>query len=342
MVLLQILSSTRCSNVYRWPKMKHQANTCRKSVPVIPGVTATVPELLRTRPQGKKVGFAPGGRISTHQWGTNASIFHGRGMEFSEARQYQPGDDVRAIDWQVTARTGRAHTKLFQEERERPVHLLVDLRSMMQFGTRVRFKSHLAAEVAAMLAWVALDGGDRLGALVLQRSGLADFRAARTRHAMLRFFETLSQETAPEDRDGVALNNSVSEVGLADAVLRLQRVCRPGSLAFVISDFNDFNSQTERELQRLSHRAHVTAIQICDPLDAMLPATGGRISDGSGAVSLSTLGRRSLQDYADAFTERRERLGTLCNRAGMVLHTLDTDSDPTQILYPVRPRRKVA
>jgi len=326
--------------------MKHQAIKGRHNTPEIPGVTATVPDLLRTRPTGKRVGFAPGGRVSTHQWGTNSSIFHGRGMEFSEARQYQPGDDVRAIDWRVTARTGKAHTKLFQEERERPVHLLVDLRSMMQFGTRIRFKSHLAAEVAAMLAWVAHDGGDRVGSLVLHRSGLSDFRAARTRGAMLQFFEKLSEQTVPEIPESIknttGSNTTNAEVTLADGVRRLHRVCRPGTLAFVISDFNDFNADTERELQRLSHRAHVTAIQISDPLDVMLPPNGGRISDGAGAVSLASVNKDALQDYAEAFADRRTRLENLCKKGGMVLHSLDTHSDPSQLLYPTQPSRRAA
>ena len=320
--------------------MKQTEDKMRHQTPVIPGVTATVPELLRARPAGKQVGFAPGGRVSTHQWGTNASMFHGRGMEFSEARQYEPGDDVRAIDWRVTARTGKTHTKLFQEERERPVHLLVDLRSMMQFGTRVRFKSHLAAQVAAMLAWVALDGGDRVGALVLQRSGLTDFRAARTRVAMLRFFETLSEQTVPED--SATEPDSKPEATLADGISRLHRVCRPGSLAFLISDFTDLDVQAERELQRLAHRAHVTAIQVVDPLDAVLPSSGGRISDGAGAVSLAALGKNALAEYTNSYNERCARLQALSRKGAMVLHTLDTGSDPAQILYPTRNRRKAA
>ena len=317
------------------PKLEKRA----EKIPVIPGITATVSDLLRARPTGKQVGFAPGGRVSTHQWGTNASIFHGRGMEFSEARQYQPGDDVRAIDWRVTARTGKTHTKLFQEERERPVHILVDLRSMMQFGTRKRFKSNLAVEIAAMLSWVAHDGGDRLGALVLQRSELSDFRAARTRVAMLSFFETLSEQTVPISREKHDVVQGDNEVSLADGLRRLQRVSRPGTLVFVISDFSDFDSYTERQLQRLSHRAHVTAIQVCDPLDQMLPASTGRISDGSDSIELSTIGKNILHDYADAFIERRHRLEAMCKQSGMVLHVLDTTCDPQQILYPKGPRK---
>lgn len=295
------------------------------------GVVATVPELLRARPPRHQTGFAPGGRVSTHGWGTNASVFRGRGMEFSEARAYQPGDDVRAIDWRVTARTGTAHTKLFQEERERPVYILVDMRAMMQFGTRVRFKSHLAAEVAAMLAWVGHDGGDRVGGLILSRDGLMDFRAARTRKSVLRFLEKISEETEPEHATG-------HEVMLAAGLRRLRRSCKPGTLAFVISDFNDFDDLTARELRHLGHSAQVTAIEITDPLDEMLPPGGGRISDGTGGLSLASLGRRDVQNYAKAFAERHARLETLCRKSRMALHHLHTGDDPKAILNPSKPR----
>ncbi|MBT5031007.1 MAG: DUF58 domain-containing protein, partial [Proteobacteria bacterium] len=95
--------------------------------------------------------------------GETRSKFRGRGMEFEEVRQYQPGDDIRNIDWRVSARTGGTYTKLFCEERERPVHIVVDQRNSMFFGSAQRFKSVLAAEVASALAWAALAGSDRIG-----------------------------------------------------------------------------------------------------------------------------------------------------------------------------------
>lgn len=295
------------------------------------GIIATLPELLRARPPRGQTGFAPGGRVSTHQWGANASIFRGRGMEFAEARAYQPGDDVRSIDWRVTARTGKAHTKLFQEERERPVHILIDLRAMMQYGTRVRFKSHMAAEVAAMLAWVGHDGGDRVGGLILSRSGVLDFRAARTRRSVLRFLEAISEETRPQHEIG-------HEVMLAAGLRRLRGVCRPGALAFVISDFNDFDDLTAQELRRLSHRSHVTAIEITDPLDEVLPSNGGLISDGTTGLPIASMGRDVLRDYSAEFTKRHERLENICRSSGLALHHLHPGDDPARILFPSKPK----
>ncbi|MCR9134688.1 MAG: DUF58 domain-containing protein [Alphaproteobacteria bacterium] len=290
------------------------------------GIEASTSELIRARPPRTVTGFAPSGRVSTHQWGTNNSVFRGRGMEFAESREYQPGDDVKHVDWKVTARTGRAHTKLFQEERERPVHILLDLRNMMHFGSRIRFKSHLAAEIAAQLAWVGHDGGDRVGGLILTRRGVRDFRAARTRRGVLRFIDAISDETrlARENAD---------ELSLAQGIRRLRHECRPGALAFVISDFSDFDETCEQELRRLSKSPHVTNILITDPLDSELPPRGGRISDGHKALSLSGLKRTALHDYAEAFRQRRQRLEQSCRQRGMAFHALSTSDNATSILH---------
>lgn len=291
------------------------------------GIVATLPDLVRARPQRGLAGFAPSGRVATHQWGANRSIYRGRGMEFAESRLYQPGDDVKSIDWRVTARTGHTHTKLFQEERERPIVILTDLRAMMQFGTRSRFKSHLAAEVAAMMAWTGHDGGDRVGGLILTRDGLRDFRAARTRRSVLGLLEALSEETRLERVSG-------TEVTLAQALRRLRHRNRPGTLAFVISDFSDLSDEAETELRHLAVNAHVTNIQITDPFDAALPPRGGRLTDGEHALAVSVLGGRKLERYAQDFEARRERLERVSRQHGMVCHFLQTPDDPASILHP--------
>lgn len=291
------------------------------------GIVATLPELVRVRPQRGLTGFAPSGRVATHQWGANRSVYRGRGMEFAESRIYQPGDDVKSIDWRVTARTGQAHTKLFQEERERPIVILTDMRAMMQFGTRNRFKANLAAEVAAMMAWTGHDGGDRVGGLVMTREGLRDFRASRTRRALLGFLEVLSEETRLERPMG-------PEATLAHALRRLRHRNRPGTLAFVISDFSDFDDDAETELRHLAVNAHVTNIQISDPFDAALPPRGGRLTDGEHALAVSALGGRKLEKYAQQFEARRARLELVSRHHGMVCHFLQTQDDPGWILHP--------
>ena len=129
--------------------------------------------------------------------GGYVSPYRGRGMEFEEVRAYQPGDDIRNMDWRVTARTGRPHTKLFREERERPVLFLVDLGPSMAFGTRVAFKSVVAARAAALLAWAARDNGDRIGGIVFAGKRHRELRPAARERGMLPFSRHWSTCNSP-------------------------------------------------------------------------------------------------------------------------------------------------
>lgn len=305
----------------------------------LPGITASLNDLIRVRPDRRMTGFAPSGKVATHQWGSNQSVFKGRGMEFAESRTYQAGDDVRNIDWRVTARTGKTHSKLFQEERERPVQLLVDMRVMMQFGTRKRFKSNLAAEVAAQLAWVGYDGGDRVGGLLLTRSGMQAFRGARTRRSVLHFLEHLSAQTQPSSQ---ALSQELPQdlslgLSLAQGIHRLRKITRPGTLVFILTDGHDFDHQAAQELTRLAQHTHLTFIQISDVFDKALPPSG-RLSDGADVVALGGLSKQQRSAYATAYQQRQQHLLQTCRQHGIVLHHLQTDDNPTAILRPRRQR----
>jgi uncharacterized protein (DUF58 family) len=296
------------------------------------GLVAPFTALVRSRPDRRTTGFAPGGKVRTHQSGTNRSVFRGRGMEFDEARIYQPGDDARSIDWRVTARTGKMHTKLFHEERERPVLILVDLRASMHFGTRVQFKSVLAATVAAELAWVGIDGGDRIGGFILLPNGVRSFPATRNTSAMLRLLKALSEGTKPEDeQDGEAI-----ELPLHTAVDRLRQVSRPGTLVFIVSDFADFDERTERAIKRLSLHAHVTNVLVYDQLDTMLPHGNQRISDGEHVTLLAALGRASIENHARMFRDRRDRLERICRQRGMSFLAIPTSASARDVLVPHR------
>jgi uncharacterized protein (DUF58 family) len=298
-----------------------------------PGVEAAPSELIHARPDKTQTGFAPAGRVSTHLWGANRSVFRGRGMEYAESRAYSPGDEPRTIDWRHTARTGRTYTKLYHEERERPVFLLVDLREAMQFGTVRRFKAHLAAEIAAMLAWTAHDGGDRVGALILTRRGLDEVAPSRSRAALLALLRRLSDGTLTDMEPG-------NEPDMANALKRLTKVCRPGTLVFVVGDFADLDGAVETEFQRLSRRAHVTCIALHDRMEADLPPRGGRISDGASAISVTRLGTPDRSRHHESFADRQTRLANLCGRLGMARHVLSTADEAKSILVPRTGRKR--
>ena len=218
-------------------------------------------------------------RVNSLQTGAYVSHFRGRGMEFDESRPYQPGDDPRSIDWRVTARSTTAYTKLFREERERPVLVCADLRSNMHFATRGCFKSVNAARAAALIAWAAHHRGDRLGGLIFGDTTHRELKPRLGRRAALRFVHQLA-----EHRDWPRTNKkgsepflSVSEKGsdpFAQAMSSLRRVARPGRLVVVISDFIGFDRAAQSYLSSVARHNEVLAVFMNDPLERRLPPPG--------------------------------------------------------------------
>ncbi|WP_341987348.1 DUF58 domain-containing protein [Azorhizobium sp. AG788] len=299
------------------------------------GLVARLDELIATRPGGAD-GFSPSARVRTHQNGGYRSAFRGRGMEFDEVRAYQPGDDIRTIDWRVTARTGRTHTKLFQEERERPVLILLDARTFMRFGTRDTFKSVLAAKAAAVLTWVSMEGGDRVGGAVVMPSGIVSHRPQRSRGRILGFVKAMAEAT----QNGFGAPPPRLEPTLAEAIGRLRQGSRPGTLVFLVSDFHDFDAAAARELNRLSLQCQVTNVFVFDALEAATPRGGHYpVSDGEAISSLNADSAAVRAAYAQRFAARRDAVEALSRQRGMAFIPLQTGDDPAILLHPERMQR---
>lgn len=297
------------------------------------GIVASVAELVARRGDAARLDATPRGRVRTLHAGAYASAFRGRGMEFDETRAYQPGDDVRAIDWRVTARTGRVHTKLFHEERERPVLMLVDQRPHMRFGTRDAFKSVVAARAAATVAWAARDRGDRIGGLIVGEGPLRRGLHApqRSRARLLHFLSALSDATASHERAGTG--SELPPHPLADALALLARTSRPGTLLWIISDFADLDDEAARQLSRLARRCQVACVLVHDALEAEMPSSDAyRVSDGARVLELPTGSRRWREEYAARFAARRETLETLCRERGMGFVAIRTGDDVAALL----------
>ncbi|MGZ5026261.1 MAG: DUF58 domain-containing protein, partial [Methylobacter sp.] len=191
--------------------------------------------------------------IRAGQSGGYLSRFKGRGMEFEEARTYQPGDDIRSIDWRVTARTGETHTKVFREERERPVFISVDDRPAMHFATRGVFKSVLAAKLAGLLAWAAQHHGDRIGGQLFTDIVCRELKPQNGKHAVLRFLNAIVNR-------GGLVTEAAPTITLEQVLARLMQHARPGSLVYIISDFRGINDQVETYLAKLSRHCEVVLI----------------------------------------------------------------------------------
>ncbi|HEX7079893.1 MAG TPA: DUF58 domain-containing protein [Gammaproteobacteria bacterium] len=289
----------------------------------------TLDRLIRLKAAGETLTLATP-RVRALAAGGHLSAFKGRGVEFDESRPYQPGDDLRTMDWRVTARTGKPHTKVFREERNRPVIVWLDLRAPMLFGTRGVYKAVRAAEAAALVAWSAIGNGDRLGGLVFSETEHHERRPRLGRRAAL----TLLQLIAENGFWSPAASADAASSGAADhALVRLTRVARPGSLAFLFSDFHALGDDADRHLRQLASHGDVFLVHCFDPVEAELPPPGRyRILVGGRSVSIDTSDQALRARYRRQFEARRARLGALARVPG--IHVIDcaTSDDPRAVL----------
>lgn len=193
--------------------------------------------------------------------GTYHSAYKGKGIEFEEVREYQPGDDVRSIDWNVTARLGHPYVKNFREERELTVMLIVDLSSSCNFGSKEHSKRRWIAEIAALLAFAATGNSDRVGLATFADKVMTYLPPKRGKRHVLRIIRELM--TAP---------SSSRQTNLAAALAFIGKVQRRQTVCFIISDFiaGDFS----HELKLLANKHDVTAIAIVDPYEKDFPIQG--------------------------------------------------------------------
>jgi uncharacterized protein (DUF58 family) len=261
--------------------------------------------------------------------GAERTRFRGRGMDFEEVRLYQAGDDVRSIDWRVTARTQVPHTKVYREERERPVFVLIDQRSPMFFGSQRCFKSVLAAHLGANLAWAALSNGDRVGGFIFGDSQQRDIRPRRSKHAVLELFHHI-QLFNHELRSPIApLNSKKLHAILTDT----RRIAKPGCALFIISDFHDYDDACEQQLFELARHTDVSLIHVHDPLEKELASnTRLTVSNGESRLQLPTDENAFQQAFQTAYLEAVEKITTGCKRLGISLMSYSTTDNVQQAL----------
>jgi uncharacterized protein (DUF58 family) len=277
-------------------------------------------------------------RVSSLQTGAYVSHFRGRGMEFDESRPYQPGDDPRSIDWRVTARSTTAYTKLFREERERPVLIMVDLRASMHFATQGCFKSVNASRAAALLSWAAHHRGDRLGGLIFGDTTHRELKPKLGRQAALRFVHELVNH--PDWQTTDRAHGDDGEQQLTQAMSALRRVARPGSLVVIISDFQDLSRAAQANLSSVARHNEVLALFLNDPIERQLPPPGRyRIVAGDEELAINTFVKAARRDYENAFAARSHALEVFFQRYGVHLLPLSTADDPVAALQKALGKR---
>ena len=269
-------------------------------------------------------------KSQSQQAGNFISPFRGRGMDFSEVRLYQPGDDIRSIDWRVTARTGKTHTKLYTEERERAVYFVVDTGPGMQFGTKVSFKSVVASKIAGLLAWSSMSHGDRVGGILFSGSEHKELKPLGGKRGVMSFLKSLVEWNYKSFQQTRVFKQSEFE----DIVLRLKRIARPGSLIFIISDFSNFYENSQRYLSQISQHCDVVLIKVYDVLEKSAPPPGSyMLSDGVKSGKFIITGNEIRQKILSEFTQAETKLKKYCVKNGIHFFSVcSTDDLPKHLM----------
>ena len=279
-------------------------------------------DLLELRHQARTLGVTAHHLVNSTFTGLYASVFRGTGLDFDEVREYREGDDIRNMDWLVTARTNVPHLKVFREERQRNVILCIDTGPHMSFGTRGTFKSIQAARTAALIGWAASKQHDRVGGVLFGNpaTGIRYFRPTPGRRGLWRLLRALTEPIEQGDTD---------ESQLMAALRHLESGAGTGSLIFVIAPVNQVTTGLERILGSLKQRNDVVLLPVDDPADSELPEMGTVVfSNAAGELlEVDTSNAAGRKAFHEDWQQRREELQQLCYRLGIGLIPISTNKD---------------
>lgn len=278
-------------------------------------------ELVAHKAKTSRLAFNSDRSMTSLASGDFHSPFRGQGLEFEEVREYAHGDDIRNIDWRVTARTNAPHTKVFKEERERSVLLCVDINSAMRFGTRNTFKSVQAARIAALLGWQANSNNNRFGACLFGdvKEGMQFIDFQRSRASLWAALKQLSDTTINAQAEYIALDSVLNHINKAAPT---------GALIYIVSDFAKVGDHLEQQLSRLRRRCDVVLITVDDAADQTIPPIGTVLFSGEeGKVYVNTNSQSGRESYAEQWLQIREKLQQITTKLGIGIISISTESD---------------
>jgi uncharacterized protein (DUF58 family) len=287
-----------------------------------PGVYADLDELIRLQFKVHGFSFLPKQPVQSLLAGRRASRLRGRGLDFEEIRRYIPGDDIRTMDWRITARTQKPHTRVYTEEKDRPVLLIVDQRLSMFFGSQVAMKSVTAAEVAAMGAWRTFSVGDRVGSLIFNDSEIREIPPHRSRQRVMQILEMVTEMNHALRVDADIEPNPTM---LNRVLERVVHLAKHDYLLAIISDFNGADEETRNVVTRLAAHNDVIALFIYDPLESKLPSLGKVIvSQGDLQLEVDTGDARFRSRFSEQFEKGLKTAKDLMLKRGIPVLPIQT------------------
>ena len=303
-----------------WTKIKR--NTVEAEKPA--GVYTNLDDLIRIQFKARDFSFLPRQPVTSILSGRYASRLRGRGLNFEELRRYMPGDDIRTMDWKVTARTRSPHVRVYTEEKDRSVVLIVDQRINMFFGTRDKLKSVTAAEAAALGVWRALDVGDRAGAVVFNDTELVDVRPQRSQNTAMSILGTIVKMNHALHADtAVEPNPAMLNQALESALQLISH----DTLVVMVSDFFGVDEQTERLTARMAEHNDVLALLVHDPIRLKPAVQNLTVSDGSRQMEIDFADKRVRDKIADDYGDEQERIAHFLRKLAAPLLMISNEGD---------------
>ncbi len=257
--------------------------------------------------------------------GETRSVFRTRGLDFQEVRAYQPGDDIRQIDWRITAKYGKPFTKLYTEEKERPVYIVCDMRSHMKFASQGEFKSVISARMAMFLAVVAEQKKDRVHTLIMLPNMIKTMSLSLSDKGSLALIPDLVAASLPTvvPTDETTLNQALQE---------LEPTLKSGALLFICSDFHDFDENTAFRLGRMGSRRTIALIHIYDRLEKNLPEGVWAMTDGSQTVSVNAYEKSVRETFESSFNKQTDAIQQAVKKYGWGYLPIQTTDDYLSLL----------
>lgn len=296
----------------------------------LPKPYSQLEELIAIRFHVKHRKLAHQQKLASQKGGNHRIQRKGRGMEFSEVRQYQPGDDIRHIDWRVSARTQETHTKIFTEELDKPVLCLVEQTPNLFFGSKKRFKTDQALQVLSAIAWSTLNQGDKIGGLVFNHQSHQWVEPKHQQNSLMKLFHAAIQLQQPLKKPVVA-----NPLYWLSALKQVQKQARPGQKIFLIGDMLQFPSQALPILQTLKRHLDINAIHIVDNLEMALPAKGlglVRLSDGENELQLNAAEKNYRTEYRNHYETLWQNSLQSFHQIKIPLVAVSTQSDAPETL----------
>lgn len=287
------------------------------------GLSASLEELTGMRKQIRYVGNFSHKKAYSAQAGDIKSAFKGRGMEFEEIRAYNFGDDVRDIDWRVTARKQQPYTKIYTEERDLEVYVWLDLSASMLFGTKKELKSVTASKLAALIGWLSLEKKDRFGAIIFDGRKSYWFKPQNNRVQLLAILKKIAEIGAAVLQNPQPAGNELNK-----SLKLLEQSAGSRSTVFVISDFNHDFGQIRTELAALAKRHELYLIDVYDILEEKAPKSGEYMAQyGGKRLIFNSASKEYRRNYENYFAEKRRLWTDFCRQNGCSRIEFRTDMD---------------